>query len=639
MFEQPVNAPSSVEETAESTVETLPLQPGRRLGEFLITRVVGQGGFGIVYEAEDLALQRRIAIKEYMPSQLATRIDGVKVHPISSRYARTFELGRKSFIAEARLLAQFRHPGLLEVLHFWSQNGTAYMAMPFYEGRTLDKVLATSRGVISEKWLGAMIGPVLDALEHMHGEDCYHRDVSADNILIREDGRALLLDLGAARHVIGDCERALTMMLKPGYAPIEQYADDPACRQGPWTDIYAVSAVLYFAITAKMPPASASRVMHDSLPPLATLRPAGYGQHFLEAIDRGMSIRPEHRPRTVGEFRSLLFRASLNEVPASRAGAHARDAAADAGRPLPAERSRQEGRSRAHGTTRAQGIARAEGATRAQDGVPAESASAAMRSRKRPLSRGERNVPLFAAAAVVCAVVVAWMSWPTGRTAATGEGRDAKLARQVEAAPAQRNNSTSAQRNDATPASQAGKPVATEPAAPRSAGGPAAPAVVGATSQQTVGGETQSRVAAAPLQDPSGTISPAPAKRPAASASSARTTRPSGKASTAAAERPKQGAASSAARAAAGADAKASSGADEGAVQPSGKTGSLRLSVAPWGEVFVNGSSRGVTPPLKQIVLSAGTHRVEIRNPAGPSWSKEIVVRAGQQEVVSHRFP
>src|SRR5690606_29878561 len=113
-----------------------PLSPGRRLGDFLLTRVVGQGGFGIVYEAEDLSLQRRVAIKEYMPSQLATRIDDERVHPISSRYAKSFALGRRSFVGEARLLAQFRHPGLLEVLHFWEQNGTAYMVMPFYEGMT-----------------------------------------------------------------------------------------------------------------------------------------------------------------------------------------------------------------------------------------------------------------------------------------------------------------------------------------------------------------------------------------------------------------------------------------------------------------------------------------------------------------------
>src|SRR5690606_18849686 len=212
-----------------------------------------------------------------------------------------------SFVGEARLLAQFRHPGLLEVLHFWEQNGTAYMVMPFYEGMTLDRVVASKPGIVTEQWLKDTIAPVLDALEHMHAADCYHRDVSAANILILEGGKALLLDLGAARRVIGDTERALTVMLKPGYAPIEQYADDPACRQGPWTDIYALAAVLYFAVSGRMPQASASRVMHDSLPPLGSLQPPGYGLGFLEAIDGGLSVRPERRPRSIAEFRALLY--------------------------------------------------------------------------------------------------------------------------------------------------------------------------------------------------------------------------------------------------------------------------------------------------------------------------------------------
>jgi non-specific serine/threonine protein kinase len=587
-----MNAPPSVEDAVESAAEMLALSPGRRLGEFLITRVVGQGGFGIVYEAEDLALQRRIAIKEYMPSQLATRIDGVRVQPISSRYAKTFELGRKSFIAEARLLAQFRHPGLLEVLHFWSQNGTAYMAMPFYEGRTLEKVLAKSRGVISEKWLGAMIRPVLDALEHMHDEDCYHRDVSPDNILIREDGRALLLDLGAARHVIGDRERALTMMLKPGYAPIEQYADDPACRQGPWTDIYAVAAVLYFAVTAKMPPASASRVMHDSLSPLAKLRPAGYGQPFLEAIDRGLAIRPEDRPRNVAEFRSLLFTPTPGDAPASRAdGATAHEAGSGARRARHAERVADASRKEV-----VKARQRAEVGTAPADAAGEEPTKAAARGRGGSSKLRKRSVPLAATAAIVCAVAVAWMAWPTGRTAASGEAEVAASVQRSDAAVAQRDDAASAQRDDAAPVPRDdaaplprddGAPVSPNDAGPAQAVAAAAAGAAEAVASRSAN-EVAPPVAAAPSRAAAGKTPPrvvvASAQRPPA------------------------------------------------------QTGTLRLSVAPWGEVFVDGASRGVTPPLKQIVLSAGKHRVEIRNPAGPSWSKEIVVRSGKQETISHRF-
>ncbi len=507
------------------------LSPGQRLGDFLITRVVGQGGFGIVYEAEDLTLQRRVAIKEYMPAQLAARVDGT-VNVVSGRYAKSFELGRRSFLAEARLLAQFRHPGLLEVLHFWEQNGTAYMVMPFYEGRTLDQVLANAAHVIDEAWLKSVIRPVLDALEHMHGEDCYHRDVSADNILIRPDGKALLLDLGAARRVIGESDRALTVMLKPGYAPIEQYADDPACRQGPWTDIYAVAAVLHHAVTNRMPPASASRVMHDSLPSLAALAPPGYSPRFLEAIDRGLSIRPEQRPRTVGEFRSLLFAASPEDGVATT----------DAAPPVTPPRA----------AARAKPVGLAEPAPVIEQ---PETDLDAPRS-----ARGW-------IAGAVAAALVAGFAW----AGLGGEGSAPQPASGVAS-----NAVSNAAPNAATNAAAASPPAG--------AGGRAEEPVADAAPVP------QARTSALSLL-----VDPAPAPARAAEPANTTVARASG--------------------------------------------GIVRLAVKPWGEVFVDGASRGITPPLKQLTLDAGVHRIEIRNPAGPSWTKDVDVVAGQPTTVSHRFP
>lgn len=507
---------------------TMPLAPGQRLGDFLITRIVGQGGFGIVYEAEDLTLQRRVAIKEYMPAQLASRIDGT-VNPVSGRYAKTFDLGRRSFLAEARLLAQFRHPGLLEVLHFWEQNGTAYMVMPFYEGRTLDQVLANGAHVVTESWLKSMIRPVLDALEHMHGEDCYHRDVSADNILIRDDGKALLLDLGAARRVIGESDRALTVMLKPGYAPIEQYADDPACRQGPWTDIYAVAAVLYFAVANRMPPASASRVMHDTLPPLASLAPAGYGRRFLEAIDRGLSIRPEHRPRTVGEFRSLLFAATPETGLIGSARARIEAAEADAPE------------------------AAFEDADASAPGLPS------------PSARWTLPSPwLVAGVAALVAAAIGWFSLG-------GEGETVPTPAVATAATS--GAATTRATHDDAPSREPA--VATDPFASR------------ATSSQP--------------PDPG--VAATDAIDAAASPVAAR--------------------------------------AETNAAPPeaAGQTGVVRLSIAPWGEVYVDGVARGVTPPLKQLQLDAGRRRIEVRNPSGPAWTKDVVVVAGERITLSHRFP
>ncbi len=293
-------------QTTAPSLGPLPLVTGTRLQEFEVHAVIGQGGFGIVYLARDLSLQRMVAIKEYMPAQLAGRNADGSVRPITAGQSEVFELGRRSFINEARMLARFKHPGLLEVLRFWEQNGTAYMAMPFYDGATLTQYLKRHPGVATEEWLKRTLTPLVDALGHMHDESCFHRDVAPDNILVLKDGSAVLLDLGAARRVIADDVQAMTVMLKPGYAPIEQYSDDPRFRQGPWTDIYAMAAVFFFGVTGKPPPASASRVMRDSVSPLSEVRPTGFSEAFLRAIDQGLSLQPEDRPRSIAEFRAQL---------------------------------------------------------------------------------------------------------------------------------------------------------------------------------------------------------------------------------------------------------------------------------------------------------------------------------------------
>ena len=246
------DSPDSGPEAGHGTV----LPKGTRLQEFEITGVVGEGGFGIVYEANDTLLQRRVAIKEYMPAQLASRTAGRTVKVRSPEQLETFEAGLRSFINEARMLAQFKHAALVEVFRFWEENGTAYMAMPYYEGRTLKQFLSAHPEMANERWLRSMLAPLLDALEHMHEARIFHRDIAPDNILILKSGLPLLLDLGAARRIIGDMTQAITVILKPGYAPIEQYGEESGSRQGPWTDIYALAAVLYFAITRRTPPAA-----------------------------------------------------------------------------------------------------------------------------------------------------------------------------------------------------------------------------------------------------------------------------------------------------------------------------------------------------------------------------------------------
>ena len=284
------------------------LPSGYPLHEFQIERVLGEGGFGIVYLARDLQLHRTVALKEYMPSSLAVRQPGNLVGVRSRRHRETFDLGLRSFVNEARLLASFDHPSLVKVYRFWEQNGTAYMVMPFYEGPTLKDWLKAQPQPPAEAWLKRLLSPLLDALALIHADHCYHRDIAPDNILLLgAEQRPLLLDFGAARRVIGDATQALTVILKPGYAPIEQYAEVPSMRQGPWTDIYALCAVLYMAITGRAPMAAVGRLMNDDLVRLATSAQGHYSPAFLAAIDAGLSVRPEHRPQDIAALRTRLF--------------------------------------------------------------------------------------------------------------------------------------------------------------------------------------------------------------------------------------------------------------------------------------------------------------------------------------------
>jgi serine/threonine protein kinase len=283
------------------------LPVGTRLGEFEITGLLGEGGFGIVYLAEDKQLDRTVAIKEYMPSSIAGRADGVRVVMKSQHQGETFAAGLRSFVNEAKLLAQFDHPSLVKVFRFWEAHGTAYMVMPYYRGVTVKRALREMGKPPDEAWLLDLLLPLLDVLELIHGERCYHRDIAPDNVLLLPDGKPLLLDFGAARRVIGDMTQALTVILKPGFAPIEQYAEIPGMRQGAWTDLYALAAVAYYAMTGNVPPPSVARMMSDCMPPLTELVGDRYRHGMLNALQRALSVKPDSRQQTAGEFRRTLL--------------------------------------------------------------------------------------------------------------------------------------------------------------------------------------------------------------------------------------------------------------------------------------------------------------------------------------------
>lgn len=299
------------------------LPAGTRLGEFEIECVLGVGGFGVVYRALDHALERRVAIKEYMPASLAGRGEGGRVVLRGAQHAETFELGLHSFINEARLLARFDHPALVKVYRFWEGNDTAYMVMPCYEGATLRDARRGMSQPPTQEWLRSLLDPLLGALDVLHRAQVYHRDIAPDNILLLGDASGeggegrhalpVLLDFGAARRVIGDHTQTLTAIVKPSFAPIEQYAEATTLRQGPWTDLYALAAVVHYCITGRPPLPATARAVADELPALVGMAPSlarDFGRHyepgFLAAVDHALAVKPTDRPASALAWRLAL---------------------------------------------------------------------------------------------------------------------------------------------------------------------------------------------------------------------------------------------------------------------------------------------------------------------------------------------
>ena len=285
------------------------LPPGTRLGEFEIERVLGAGGFGIVYLALDHSLNRRVAIKEYVPSSLAVRGSGPMLTLRSAADADNFVMGLRSFINEAQLLASFDHPALVKVHRFWEGNGTAYMAMPYYAGRTLKEVRQRMDAPPDEAWLRGVVQRLLGALELLHAQQVYHRDISPDNIMLLPNGQPVLLDFGSARRVLGDSAQALTAILKPHFSPVEQYADMATFPQGPWTDLYALGAVVFFMLRGELPIPAALRALRDDLPPLAATDTAAAltpASRFRSGMDWALAVHPQHRPDSVAALRKVL---------------------------------------------------------------------------------------------------------------------------------------------------------------------------------------------------------------------------------------------------------------------------------------------------------------------------------------------
>ena len=278
------------------------LPKGYMLHEYQLDRVLGSGGFGLTYLGWDTSLDKPVAIKEYLPNDLAMRETDHSVMPKSHGDEDNFQWGLERFLDEARTLARFKHPNIIAVHRYFDAHNTAYIVMEFAEGETLDEVL--KRGVLEEPRLLSVLMPLLDGLEEVHRGDFLHRDIKPGNIVIRPDGSPVLLDFGSARQAIGSRSRSITSVVTPGYAPIEQY--DTRGNQGPWTDIYALGAVAYKAVCGETPPDATGRLRQDPMRPASEVCRGKYSEPLLNSIDWALSVEEETRPQDVASWRKSM---------------------------------------------------------------------------------------------------------------------------------------------------------------------------------------------------------------------------------------------------------------------------------------------------------------------------------------------
>lgn len=283
------------------------LKPGVILKErYKIEEVIGAGGFGITYRAWDPLLQSYVAIKEYYPSGIATRsADSSKVCVPVGQEQREYHRGRIRFLKEAQDVARFQsEPNIVSIYDYLEENDTAYMVMEYLHGCTLKQYIREHGGRLDTDHILHICLSVLDALAVVHKAGMIHRDISPENIFICEDLTVKLIDFGAAKQVYLDGEQTMSVVLNPGYAPPEQYAKKD--KQGPWTDIYALGATLYFAATGEKPEESFGRVLEDTIKPVCEVNPE-IPRAMSQVIMRAMSVKIEDRYQTVEAMREALL--------------------------------------------------------------------------------------------------------------------------------------------------------------------------------------------------------------------------------------------------------------------------------------------------------------------------------------------
>lgn len=299
------------------TEETNALRGGYQLHEYCIESVLGTGGFGITYKARDTHLETWVAIKEYFPVEWSYRgNDGVKVHSNAQGQALLpevqtsgYDWGLDRFLDEARVLARVQHPFVVRVRRYFRANGTAYIVMDYEEGEPLSALLKRERS-LNEADVRGLLEEVLPALEAVHREGYLHRDIKPSNLYIRSrDGCVMLIDFGAARQSLNQRSKSITGLVTPGYSPPEQYVTR-SDRYGPWTDIYALGAVLYRCVTGSPPTEAPDRQMWDTLEPAVKVGAGRYHADLLTVIDRALAMRPKERFQSIAEMQDALAKSA-----------------------------------------------------------------------------------------------------------------------------------------------------------------------------------------------------------------------------------------------------------------------------------------------------------------------------------------
>ncbi len=643
------------------------LAPGVQVGEYRLSDVIGEGGFGIVYRARDLSLDRIVAIKEYMPSTLAGRKESNQIH-VRSQHRGAFDAGLRSFINEARLLAKFSHPALVHVYRFFEANGTAYMVMQYYEGQTFRTFLNQQPKAMDEQWLSTIIAPILDVLEMLHAADCYHRDIAPDNIFLQSSGMPVLLDFGAARRIIGDMTQALTMVLKPGFAPIEQYVDDGAMPQGAWTDIYQLGALLYLSITGRPPATSVARMIND---PVSTLVPEncpGFSARFLSGVHHALAIKPQDRPQSIGDLRHLLglktvtlswpssglmgLSVAEESDPSVDAPVHVPSAvaapAAFTAPQLPAEAVAPiaphpdarhgavpseayapvvSGLDTAHQKLPSTDVRPSKAASAPVHAPPSPSAESSAKAQSRktkpaanqqgaahapPTKRPVWLIPALGFAALVVAAGGAW--WITSgddaaKTAAVAQDAQESdqwmLAARINTPDSLRTYLSlfpnGVHRVEAEERIAALTSAMAPASVPLTQQAPASAPVMAASAPTVVADVAPAKLPPASVPTPAASVPAAPSALPTSEEAvrvPAQVTRT--------------------------ADAE--------------NKGKIILRVMPWGNVSVDRVPAGTTPPLTQLTLSEGLHRIDISNPVAPTVTQMVLVKKGESVVLTHKF-